>query len=104
MTAARYALRTTAIADCNAMWSTGSYWTASVPTADKLLTGSQVDALAARHPQSVVIDVIVHRAATAVWMKAFRAATVANSTHEQRQAARAAGDAAVQAAGYTLTA
>jgi hypothetical protein len=99
---ARYALRTTAIADCGAMWSTGSYWSAGVPKADKLMTGPQVDAFAKRHPSAEIIDVIVHRAACDVWMKAFRAATVANSTHEQRQAARAAGDAAVKAAGYRL--
>jgi len=104
MNAARYALRTTSIADCGAMWSTGGYWAANVPAADKLLTGPQVDAFAKRHPEAQIIDVLVHRAACAVWMKAFRAATVPNSTHEQRQAARAAGDAAVKSAGHSLTA
>lgn len=104
MSQARYALRTTAIADCGAMWSTGGVWTADVPTSDRLLTGPQVDEFAKRHPAAKIVDVIVHRAACAVWFKAFRAATVANSTHEQRQAARAAGNAAVRAAGYTLTA
>lgn len=99
----RYALRTTAIADCGVMWSTGGVWTSEVPAADKLLTGQQVDEFAKRHPAAQIIDVIVHRAACAVWFDAFRAATVVNSTHEQRQAARAAGDAAVKAAGYTLT-
>ena len=69
----------------------------------KLMTGPQVDEFAKRHPAAQVVDVIVHRAACAVWMKAFRAATVENSTHEQRQAARAAGDAAVAAAGYRLS-
>ena len=104
MTQARYALRTTAIAECGTLWSTGGCWSADVPAASRLLTGAQVDAFAKRHPKAQIIDVIVHRAACAVWMKAFRAATVANSTHEQRQAARAAGDAAVKSAGYTLTA
>lgn len=104
MTQARYALRTTAIAECGAMWSTGGVWSADVPTADRLLTGSQVDEFATRHPTAQIIDVIVHRAACAVWYKAFRAATVSNSTHEQRQAARAAANAAVKAAGYTLAA
>ena len=100
MTTARYALRTTAIADCGAMWSTGSCWAADVPPVGKLMTGAQVDAFAKRHPKAQIVDVIVHRAACAVWMKAFRAATVENSTHEQRQAARAAGNAALVAAGY----
>lgn len=103
MTQARYAIRSTAIADCGTVWNTGRGWSAGIPDLDKLLTGPEVDALAKRHPNVQVVDVIVHRAAVAVWMKAFRAAAVPNSTHEQRQAARAAGDAAVKAAGYTLT-
>jgi hypothetical protein len=96
----RYALRTNTIADCRAMWSTGGIWSAEVPAVDKLMTGPQVDAFAKRHPNAQIVDVIVHRAACAVWMQAFRAATVENSTHEQRQSARAAGDAALVASGY----
>lgn len=99
----RYALRKTDIADCGAMWSTGGHWSADLPHADKLMTGAQADAFAQRHPTAEIVDVIVKRAACSVWMKAFRAATVANSTHEQRQAARAAGNAAVTAAGYSLS-
>lgn len=102
MRQARYALRTAAIADCGPMWSTGSYWEAKVPSIDALLTGPQADKLAARHPDAKIIDVVVYRIAQSVWIRAWRAATVPNSTHEQRQAARAAGDAAVKAAGYTL--
>lgn len=104
MTQARYALRTTAIADCGAMWSTGGVWSDDVPTAGRLLTGPQVDEFAKRHPAAQIIDVIVHRAACAVWYKAFSAAAASGSTHEQRQAARAAANAAVKAAGYTLAA
>lgn len=100
---ARYALRTTEIADCRAIWSTGGVWSAEVPAADKLMTGPQADAFAKRHPNAQIVDVIVHRAACDVWMKAFRAAIVPNSTHEQRQAARAAGDAAVAISGYRLS-
>jgi hypothetical protein len=99
----RYALRKTDIADCGAMWSTGGHWSADLPEAHKLMTGAQADAFAQRHPTAQIIDVVVKRAACAVWMKAFRAATVENSTHEQRQAARLAGDRAVKAAGYSMT-
>ncbi len=105
--AARYALRSRADAEAGTVWSTGSFWSANVPTEDKLLTGPQVDAFAARHPHAEIIDVIVHRAAWSVWAKAFDASIAAlgdrRSTHEERQAARAAGHAAVKAAGYTLS-
>ena len=102
----RYALRCTADAEASTVWSTGGFWSSNVPTEDKLLTGRQVDEFAKRHSQAEIIDVIVYRAACAVWNKAFNAAIAAldgrRSTHEERQAARAAADTAVQAAGYFL--
>lgn len=102
----RYALRSNADTEAGTVWSTGGVWSASVPAEDKLLTGPQVDEFAKRHPDAQVVDVIVHRAACAVWFKAFNAVIAAlgdrRSTHEERQAARAAGDAAVKSAGYVL--
>lgn len=103
MSQARYALRTTAIADCGAMWSTGGNWTSDTPAVGALMTGAQVDEFAKRHPKAQIVDVIVYRARSAVWMGAFRAtidALGARSTHDERQTARAAGDAAVAAAGF----
>lgn len=103
----RYALRSKADTEAGTVWSTGSYWSARTPAEADLMTGPEVEAFAARHPQAEIIDVIVYRAAAAVWMKAFRAEIDAlggrPSTHEEREAARAAGNAAVRAAGYTLS-
>lgn len=102
---ARYALRSRADAEAGTVWSTGGVWSSNVPDVSDLMTGPEVDKFAARHPHAEVVDVIVYRAACAVWNKAFRASIDAlgdrRSTHEERQAARAAGDAAVKAAGYS---
>ena len=104
MTNARYALRTTAIQDCRAMWSTGSYWMAEVPAAADLMTGPEADAFAARHPNAQIVDVVVYRAARDVWNAGYRSVVPygfkGKTTEAQRAEARAAGDAAVAAAGY----
>lgn len=102
MTTARYALRSPADSSFPNTWSVGGVWSGDVPAVADLLTGPEVDAFAKRHPRATIVDVIVYRARAAVWIAAFRAATVPNSTHEQRQAARAAGNAALVAAGYPL--
>lgn len=99
---ARYALRIKS-AEHGVIWSTGGVWSATVPEVAKLMTGPKVDEFAKRHPTAQVVDVIVYREAVAIWNAAFRANTVENSTHEQREAARRAGDRAVAAAGYTLS-
>ncbi|MEY8688382.1 MAG: hypothetical protein AB9M53_00700 [Leptothrix sp. (in: b-proteobacteria)] len=104
---ARYALRSNADTEAGVVWSVGGFWSSNVPAEGELMTGPQVDEFAARHPDAQVIDVIVYRAACAVWNKAFNASIAAlgdrRSTHDERQAARAAGDAAVKAAGYQLS-
>lgn len=103
----RYAIRSKADIEAGTVWSVGTVWSSNVPSDDKLLTGPQVDEFAKRHPNAEVIDVLVYRAACDAWNKAFSAAVAAlgdrRSTHEERQAARAAADAAVKEAGYTLT-
>jgi len=58
----RYALRVTSSAGFGDTYSTGSYWYGELPADHKLLTGSQVDAFAKRHPEATVVDVVVLRA------------------------------------------
>lgn len=103
---ARYALASTADSSSGLVWSTGSYWSAGTPEVSSLMTGPQVDAFAARHPDAVIVDVLVYNAAWAVYHKASKEALggVEYSTPELRAKAREAGRAALVAAGYGLMA
>lgn len=102
MNARRYALASNADSDAGLVWSTGGCWSAGRPAAEKLMTGAEADAMLARHPQAVIVDVVVYDAMAAVWNAAFRAVVGHGdrSTAESRAKARDAGRQALIAAGY----
>lgn len=106
MTNARYALATDKDSDAGLIWSTGGVWKAGVPEVDRLMTGPEADAFAARQPGAVIVDVVVYRDMCKVWGEAFSAALagVERSTEEQRAAAREAGRKALILAGYAYAA
>ena len=97
---ARYALR-----DANGFWSTGDVWKRDSNI--DLLTGAQADEMKTRHPEAEIVDVIVHHQIQEIWLKGFSSVLPPDypgrSTAEQRTAARAAGAAAMVAAGYPAT-
>lgn len=86
-------------------------WSASMPEAGNLLTGQQSDRELARLKESLphasdrlqIVDVIVRKARAAIYGPASRAAITGKvRTPEALAAARAAGNIALERAGYRI--
>lgn len=102
----RYALATDKDAEAGLIWSTGGVWTSSVPEAERLMTGPEVDAFAARQHGAVIVDVITYRDMCEVYRDAFNKAIqqVGESSEWRMNHARQQGRNALEAAGYRLAA